>query len=103
MIECVNPEDYPDIWKYNIWLEGKWSNLANVTRCIDPNICYDDPPALPKDFSVYWNQTLAKPNTVNTTLNYTCGRKCEYKKINHALLFFFDSYISMSFLQISFD
>jgi hypothetical protein len=33
--------------------------------------------ALPADFSVNWNQTTAKPNTVNTTLNYTCGRKCK--------------------------
>ena len=77
MVECINPEGYPDVWKYNIWLEGQWNNLANVTKCMDPNVCYNDPPALPKDFSVEWNQTLAKPNAINTTLNYTCGRKCE--------------------------
>ena len=78
--ECIPPEGYPDNWSYEIWLKGRWSNLANVGKCLNPNLCYDDPPTLPPDFSVDWNQTNAKPNTVNTTLNYTCGRKCELLK-----------------------
>jgi hypothetical protein len=75
IVDCVTPEGYPDVWSYNIWLEGRWNNLGNVTNCINPNLCYDPPPSLPKDFSVDWNQTVLKPNTVNTTLNYTCGRQ----------------------------
>ena len=77
IVECVPPDGYPDTWNYGIWLQGYWSNLAKISKCIDPNLCYNDPPALPADFSVQWNQTTAKPNTVNTTLNYTCGRICE--------------------------
>ena len=74
---CGAPPGYPDTWSYNIWMKGQWAFKENITNCIDPNLCYDDPPALPIDFSVNWNQTVAKPNAVNTTLNYTCGRKCQ--------------------------
>ena len=83
IVECVPPDGYPDTWNYGIWLLGQWSNLANISKCIDPNLCYNDPPALPADFSVQWNETTAKPNTVNTTLNYTCGRICKGTFINY--------------------
>ena len=86
--ECVPPEGYPDTWNYNIWTKGRWTNLGNITRCIDPNLCYDDPPGLPADFSVEWNQTTAKPNRVNTTLLYSCGRKCKLKYFKVVVSFF---------------
>ena len=78
VVQCSAPAGYPDTWDYKIWMKGIWALTENVTNCIDPNLCYDSPPSLPLDFTVNWNQTTAKPNTVNTTLNYTCGRKCEY-------------------------
>ena len=76
-VECAAPDGYTDQWSYGIWLKGRWSNLQSVTRCIDPNLCYNEPPALPVDFSVQWNQTTAKVNSVNTTLIYWCDRKCK--------------------------
>jgi hypothetical protein len=76
IVECIEPEDYPDNWSYGIWLKGRWTNLANVTKCIDPNVCYDSPPTPPSDFTVVWNQTTDKPNVVNTSLVYSCGTKC---------------------------
>jgi hypothetical protein len=77
LVECKNPPNYPDQWKYEIWLEGKWSGLEYITSCIDPNLCYDKPPALPTDLSVKWNQTIAKPNTLNSSLVYSCIRNCK--------------------------
>ena len=79
IVTCVPPEGYPDTWSYEIWLKGRWNFITNITKCINPNLCYNDPPALPTDFSVQWNQTTLKPNTVNTTLNYTCARLCRLK------------------------
>jgi hypothetical protein len=76
--ECIEPADYIEKWSYEIWLKGRWSNTNNLSACIDPNLCYDDPPELPPDYSVNWNQTVFKPNTVNTTLNYTCARNCKF-------------------------
>ena len=43
-VECIPPEGYPDVWSYGIWLKGRWSNVQNITACIDPNLCYSDPP-----------------------------------------------------------
>jgi hypothetical protein len=37
-------------------MKGQWGLKDNVTNCINPNLCYDDPPSLPADFSVNWNQ-----------------------------------------------
>ena len=74
---CGPPDGYPDTWSYSIWLQGQWSNTGNISKCINPNLCYNDPPSLPVDFTVNWNQTTAKPNRVNTTLNYTCAQKCK--------------------------
>jgi hypothetical protein len=47
IVECGIPEGYPDVWSYSIWLNGRWLKKENVTRCIDPNLCYDSPPNLP--------------------------------------------------------
>ena len=77
MVECIEPEGYPDTWSYNIWLKGRWKNIDNIAGCIDPNRCHSSPPALPTDYSVQYNATAALPNVVNTTLNYTCARKCK--------------------------
>ena len=76
--ECVPPDGYPDPWAYSIWTKGQWTNVGNITSCIDPDICYDDPPGLPADFSVEWNQTKFKPNRVNASLIYSCGRQCKF-------------------------
>ena len=51
---------------------------GNLTRCIDPNRCYDLPPGLPNDFSVDTDYTDKSPDYVNTTLNYTCARQCKF-------------------------
>ena len=80
VVECIEPEGYPDIWSYDIWLKGRWTNLGNISKCIDPNRCYDSPPLLPADFTVVWNETTDKPNTVNTSLVYSCGSKCRINK-----------------------
>jgi hypothetical protein len=32
IVECVPPEGYPDIWSYGVWMKGRWSNLANITK-----------------------------------------------------------------------
>ena len=77
IVECTRPADYPSTWNYGVWLKGLWSNTDNLTKCIDPNLCYNDPPSLPEDFSVVWNQTTAKPNSVNTTITYSCARLCK--------------------------
>ena len=76
-VECVPPEGYPDTWQYGIWLKGRWDNVGNITKCIDPTLCYDKPPALPADFTVEWNQTLDTPNTLGTVLEYKCHSKCK--------------------------
>ena len=77
IVECIEPEGYPDTWTYNIWLKGRWKNVETIEKCIDPNRCYDTPPTLPDDFSVQNNQTTAKPNVVNTTLVYSCSKLCK--------------------------
>lgn len=74
---CIPPDNYPNTWSYNVWLQGQWSNVGNITKCINPNLCYSDPPALPTDFSVTWNQTASKPNQLNTTIVYSCVGKCK--------------------------
>lgn len=48
----------------------------NITYCIDPNLCYDNPPKLPADFSVQYDFTVDSSNTVNASLNYTCRKEC---------------------------
>lgn len=68
-----------------------------VTRCIDPNLCYNDLPPLPPDFTVEWNQTLSKPNVVNTTISYRCVGKCK-KTFRLFLLTFAWLFESMIFL-----
>ena len=78
VVECIEPEGYPDTWDYKIWQNGRWRGMDQIEGCLNPNLCYDDPPALPGDFSVENNQTLDKPNSANTTLTYKCSRKCEY-------------------------
>lgn len=57
MVECIEPEGYPDTWNYNICLKGRWKNIENIGQCIDPNRCYSKPPFLPEDFSVVNNAT----------------------------------------------
>lgn len=44
VVECTPPEGYPSTWSYSIWMSGVWAQKDNVTKCIDPNLCYDDPP-----------------------------------------------------------
>ncbi len=78
IVECIEPENYPDVWYYKVWLQGRWKNFDNIAKCIDPHRCYDPPPALPEDFSVQNNQTTDKPNTSNTTLLYSCVRQCKF-------------------------
>jgi hypothetical protein len=77
IVECKKPPSYPHQWYYEIWLQGKWSGLESITSCFDPNLCYDKPPALPTDFSVKWNQSFYKHNTLNTSLVYSCVRDCK--------------------------
>ena len=48
----------------------------NITYCIDPNLCYDNPPKLPADFSVQHDFTVDTSNAVNSSLNYTCRKEC---------------------------
>ncbi len=60
--ECVPPDGYPDTWRYKIWLQGQWSNLGNISKCIDPNLCYDDPPG------VNFINILLKPSFYKSTL-----------------------------------
>ena len=48
----------------------------NITYCIDPNLCYDNPPKLPADFSVQHDFTVDSSNAVNASLNYTCRKEC---------------------------
>ena len=48
-----------------------------MVHCFNAEYSFENFPDLPPDFSVNWNQTTAKPNRVNTTLNYTCARKCK--------------------------
>jgi len=44
VVECTPPDGYPSTWSYSIWMSGVWAQKDNVTKCIDPNLCYDDPP-----------------------------------------------------------
>ena len=84
IVECTAPTGYySPQWTYEQWREGVWTNFGNITRCIDPNRCYDAIPALPNDFTVVNNQTLENPDAVNTTIQYSCSRKC------NAILMFF--------------
>lgn len=79
LVECVNPPKYfSNEWTYNLWRQGVWTNYGNITECIDPNRCYDPIPYLPVDFTVENNQTKDKPDYVNTTIQYSCARDCEY-------------------------
>ena len=48
----------------------------DITYCIDPNLCYDNPPKLPADFSVQHDFTVDSSNAVNASLNYTCRKEC---------------------------
>jgi hypothetical protein len=66
IVQCIEPLNYPGDWSYGIWLKGRWSNTENLTSCIDPNLCYDDPPALPSDYSVNWNQTTSRSQCYKT-------------------------------------
>ena len=50
--ECIPPNGYPDTWSYNIWRKGQWTNTANVTLCIDPNLCYNDPPGMKSNYAM---------------------------------------------------
>ena len=77
IVDCVEPEGYYTNWHYNMWREGVWTNYGNITKCIDPNRCYDEIPLLPTDFTVKNNQTTDKPDYVNTTIQYTCSRECK--------------------------
>lgn len=78
VVNCTYPVGYPDEWYYGIWNDGVWAHKENVTRCIDPDRCYSPPPVLPTDYSVQVNLTIDSPDTTNTTLNYTCAKKCKY-------------------------
>ena len=78
LVECINPLNYFSDWKYELWREGIWTNYGNLTKCIDPLLCYDEIPDLPVDFTVSNNQTKDKPNVVNTTIQYMCSRNCKY-------------------------
>ena len=83
-VVCVNPPGYfTDEWTYELWRSGVWTNFGNISECIDPLRCYDEIPKLPVDFTVSNNQTIEKPDYVNTTMQYTCSREC---KINCFLL-----------------
>jgi len=76
--ECVEPEGYPTVWNYTIWLLGRWSNIDNIGRCIDPNLCYNDPPELPNDFTVAWNYTSGGKAQLGMSVKYSCTGKSEF-------------------------
>jgi hypothetical protein len=37
-VECVEPENYTQNWKYLSWMNGKWNNLENIIECLDPGL-----------------------------------------------------------------
>lgn len=74
-IVCSIPPDYSTNWKHQKWLEGFWKGVDLLRPCIDPNICYGDPPHLPSDGTVMNNATAGE-NALGTTIFYECSRKC---------------------------
>ena len=48
---------------------------GNITKCIDPNRCYNEPSVLPNDFTVEYDLTMDTSDAVNTTINYKCRKE----------------------------
>ncbi len=76
IVECSPPVGYPETWSYSIWMSGVWAQKDNVTKCIDPNLCYDDPPGNQQTMTFYkidpcW--VLIHKNIDNIVLCSTSG------------------------------
>jgi len=74
LVECIEPPNYLQSWTYSSWLHGIWSNVGNVTDCLQYDLCYDPPPAF--DFTVISNYTQGIPYELNSTISYSCRQKC---------------------------
>jgi hypothetical protein len=38
VVECVEPNNYFQNWKYQSWLTGVWNRSHDVTKCLSPGI-----------------------------------------------------------------
>ena len=38
IVECVEPDNHIQNWKYLSWMNGKWNNLENIIECLDPGL-----------------------------------------------------------------
>ena len=77
-VECTYPKDYDTHWYYGVWEHGVWTNIDNISKCIDPMRCYSDIPALPSDLTVKNDQSEGfQANEVGAEVIYKCDRSCK--------------------------